>query len=620
MRMLSIGALSVCLALAACGGSPWCEPEAGLTGSGGGAAGGDGGGAGDGGGSGGGGDEPMPLQVPRLAVKVSYIKTFSFDWQAVPGATAYRLYEDLDGPAGPQAGRLIADLPADRLSFAAEVFLPDRINASYQLQACNATGCASSAPQGIPDIDRGIGFFKASQVAPEDQFGASLAVSADGQLFAVGVPSENGANGGIDSAFEELISEGDSRVGAVYVFRRGDSGWVRDAYIKPDPAQRRGYFGASVALAGDAQGYTLLVGAPEDRTGGQGVNADPDPNNTPPVVSSGAAYVFERAANGAWSQYSFIKPETPSAGANFGWSVSLSQDRQWVAVGQPRSADGGSVSLYQRGAAGWGFVWTLQGSNTESEDDFGAALQLDASGETLVVGAAGEDGGSASLTGGAATDDDTLDAAGAVYVFRRSGSSWGQTSYLKSLQRGDFHRFGATLALSSAGHLLAVGEPGAVVGAVAAGPVLGRVHLFSLVGSNWLLDRDFVSPLGLADGAFGEAVALATDAEGLTLVIGDPSESTAGSGLTTAPAADGQTASAGSAFVYRRQGAGVWSAAVPVKAPNNQTDLDFGAALALSANRATLAVFGRDNSGLTGIGATPNTDSSVPESGAVYLY
>lgn len=607
MRLLSIGGALTCLVLAACGGQPWCDPES--TGP---AAGGPGGG--------GAGGDPVLLQAPQLTVDVTYIKTFSFAWSAVPGATVYRLIEDIDGPAGPQAGRLIAELPADRLSFSTEVFLPDRINASYQVQACNGTGCTESAPAGIVDIDRGIGFFKASQVAPEDQFGASLALSADGQLFAVGVPGENGANGGIDSAFAEIIGESDPTVGAVHVFRRSDGIWVRDTYIKPDPAQRRGRFGASLALAGDAQGYTLLVGAPEDSSGGQGVNATPDPDGTltPVVAGSGAAYVFERAANGSWSQSTFIKSQTPLEDARFGHAVSLSQDRQWAAVGQPRVPDGGWVLLYQRQPGGWVLRQALQGSNTETDDDFGGALQLDANGETLVVGAEGEDGASLSETGNAASDDDTVESAGAVYVFRRNGGiTWQQAAYLKSPQRGGSHWFGMSLALSSAGNLLVVGEPGAIVGA---GPVLGRAHVFSLAGSNWLHELDFISPLGVADGAFGMSVALAADADGATLVIGDPYESTAGSGLTAAPAPDGATVSSGSAFVYRRQGAGAWSAPVPVKAPNNQSDLWFGSSVALSANRGTLAVYGRDNSGLTGIGATPTMDTSVPQSGAVYLY
>ena len=617
MRVWSSGVLSVCLLLAACGGQPWCEPEAAGTAADGGIGAGGGGGGGDGRPIGGGdpGGETVVLRAPVLTVAVSGIKTFRFDWGAVAGALSYRLLEDLDGPAGAQPARVVAELPADQVSHSREVFLPDRIQARYQLLACRGEVCEASAAQGIDDIDRAIGFFKASQVAALDHFGASLAVSADGQLFAVGVPGENGGNAGIGSTFTEHVGENDVRIGAVYVFRRGDSGWVRDAYIKPEPAQTRGRFGAAVALAGGPQGYTLLVGAPEDRSGGQGVNADPAAS--PAVLNSGAAYVFERAADGAWTQRSFIKAQGPLEAAAFGSAVSLSQDRQWAAVGQPHSPGGGLVHLYESAPGGWTLRRVVQGNNTETDDAFGAALQLDARGETLVVGAAGEDGAAASTLPDSALDDDSAEAAGAVYVFRRGTGDWLQSAYLKAAQREEANAFGSSLALSPAGDLLVVGEPGAVV---AGGPAWGKAHVFSLVGSSWQRDLDFASPLNLPEGAFGARVALATDAEGATIAVADTDDNTAGTGLTGAPTADGQTVRSGSVFVYRRQGAGAWSAPVAVKAPNNQSQLAFGSALALSAHRGTLAVFGLDGSGLTGIGATPNTDQDFEQAGAVYLY
>jgi len=606
MRLLSLGGALVCLVLAACGGQPWCEPESAGPATGGPVGGGSGG-------------DPLLLQAPQLTLDVTYIKTFGFAWSAVAGATVYRLIEDIDGPTGPQAARVIAEVPADRLSFSTEVFLPDRINASYQVQACNGASCSpASTPTGVARIDDGIGFFKPSRVAPDEGFGAGLAISADGHLLAVGVPRESGENVGIDSAF--LGGEGDALTGAVYVFHRGSNGWVQEAYIKPDqtPVDVAGEFGSSLALAGDAQGYTLLVGAPFNGAEEQGVGGA-NPGSGAGTTQSGAAYVFERAASGAWSQHSYIKAEVVEPGARFGWSVSLSQDRQWAAVGQPTSLDGGSVALYQRLPGGWAFRQSLQGGNTEADDAFGTALQLDAGGETLVVGAPGE-AGSTPTAGTAATDDDGAPGAGAVYAFRRTGAVWEQVTYLKAAQRGASQGFGQAVALSSAGNVLVVGEPFVAVGA---GPSVGKVHLLNLTGSDWVVERDFISPLGLSGNTFGAAVSLAADADGATLVIGDPLESTAGAGLTHPPLADGQTVASGTVFVYRRDGTGAWSAPVSVKAPNNRSDLRFGFQLALSANRGALAVSGLDSSGFSGIGRAPEsatTDTSASNSGAVYLY
>jgi hypothetical protein len=55
--------------------------------------------------------------------------------------------------------------------------------------------------------------------------------------------------------------------------------------------------------------------------------------------------------------------------------------------------------------------------------------------------------------------DNSSAAAGAVYVFRRTGTAWVQESYLKASNTGASDSFGKALALSSDGSTLAVGAP-----------------------------------------------------------------------------------------------------------------------------------------------------------------
>ena len=54
-----------------------------------------------------------------------------------------------------------------------------------------------------------------------DRFGTDLALSGD--TLAIGVPGDDSAASGS---------------GAVYVFRRSDSSWVQEAYVKAEPAAR----------------------------------------------------------------------------------------------------------------------------------------------------------------------------------------------------------------------------------------------------------------------------------------------------------------------------------------------------------------------------------------------
>ena len=70
----------------------------------------------------------------------------------------------------------------------------------------------------------------------------------------------------------------------------------------------------------------------------------------------------------------------------------------------------------------------LKASNPDVLDLFGYAVAI--SGDTLVVGARGEDSNATGVNGNQA--DNSASSAGAAYVFVRSGSSWSQQAYLKA--------------------------------------------------------------------------------------------------------------------------------------------------------------------------------------------
>jgi uncharacterized protein YjbI with pentapeptide repeats len=77
------------------------------------------------------------------------------------------------------------------------------------------------------------------------EFGASVALSADGQTAAIGAPAESG------------------NVGAVWEFARSGSTWTQQGLkTTANDESGAGQFGASVALSGDGQ--TALIGGPTD--------------------------------------------------------------------------------------------------------------------------------------------------------------------------------------------------------------------------------------------------------------------------------------------------------------------------------------------------------------------
>ena len=192
-----------------------------------------------------------------------------------------------------------------------------------------------------------------------------------------------------------------------------------------------------------------------------GVNGDQSNNN---VLGSGAAYVFVR--NGAtWTQQAYLKPSNTGPGDQFGWSVAISGDTIVVSSlledsasagvnGNPfnqAATDAGAAFVFVRSGTTWSQQAYLKSSNPGSLDYFGYSVAI--SGDTVVVGAWGEDSNATGVN--ANQSDNTATESGAAYVFVRNGGVWSQQAYLKASNTGAADRFGRAVAV--AGDTVVVG-------------------------------------------------------------------------------------------------------------------------------------------------------------------
>lgn len=168
-----------------------------------------------------------------------------------------------------------------------------------------------------------------------------------------------------------------------------------------------------------------MVTASAEDGNGVGVNSDQSDNN---AVDSGAAYVFHRSG-GTWSQQAYVKASNTQAGDQFGAGVSVSGDvmavtANWeasngVGVNSGSQADdsatsSGAAYVYLRDGVTWTQHAYVKASNSDAYDNLGFDVAVD--GDTLVVGAHYERSGATGIDGN--QDDDLVDEAGAVYVFR----------------------------------------------------------------------------------------------------------------------------------------------------------------------------------------------------------
>jgi hypothetical protein len=288
-------------------------------------------------------------------------------------------------------------------------------------------------------------YLKASNTAVRDELGASVALSGD--VLAVGATLEDSAAQGVGGNQD---NNGALSSGAVYVFRRTGSTWQQEAYVKASNTDTQDSFGSSVALDDD----TLAVAAFAESSGAQGVNGDQDDDSVP---GSGAVYVFRHTGT-IWQQEAYIKASNPGVIDHFGDGVALSGDTLAVGASAEDSAaqgvggdqanddasDSGAVYVFRRTGTQWQQEGYLKASNTDENDFFGRSVAL--TGDTLAVGAFGEDSAAQGVDGNQA--DDTAATSGAVYLFRRTGTAWQQTAYVKASNTGANDSLGFGLALS----------------------------------------------------------------------------------------------------------------------------------------------------------------------------
>jgi len=307
-------------------------------------------------------------------------------------------------------------------------------------------------------------YVKASNAGAGDQFGTSVALSADGATLAVGANREASVASGVGG------NQGDGGValGAAYVFTRSGTAWTQQAYIKASNPDWFDEFATTIALSGD--GSTLAVGAHAEASAATGINGNQADNS---AGSAGAVYVFTRSG-ATWSQQAYVKASNTNGGDQFSSGLALSSNGATLAVGasgESSAAAGvggnqadntlplaGAIYVFTRSGTTWSQQAYLKASNPGSVDQLGVSVALSGDGARLAAGAFEEASGARGIGGNQA--DNSVPLAGAAYVFTRTGAAWSQLAYVKSSNTGQADEFGFCVAESSDGSTLAVGAVG----------------------------------------------------------------------------------------------------------------------------------------------------------------
>ncbi len=224
-----------------------------------------------------------------------------------------------------------------------------------------------------------------------DYFGGSVSISGD---------------------YVIIGAEGNTNIGAAYIFKRSGTSWTQEAKLAASDGASNHYFGVSISMAGD---YTVIGATGYD-------------------LQKGAAYIFKRNGT-SWTQEAKLIAPDGAVGDYFGNSVSISGDYVVISASGDNigvNMDQGSAYIFKRNGIFWSTEAKLTAPDGAEGDYFGFSASI--SGDYAVIGAYGDDVANVYQ--------------GSAYIFRRIGSSWSQETKLTASDGEAYDYFGNSVFIS----------------------------------------------------------------------------------------------------------------------------------------------------------------------------
>ena len=415
-----------------------------------------------------------PYVVSKEPVYVAAGSDLSFEWRAQGGSDAFDVYAyALNTDTGETINLLNQTGSGTNDSGWQTVNVDIPTTGNYKFVFVSGTfdetfGTVAGASLYIDNVNVGAapGALSYSQLlANLTEAGAltSIAMSEDGNTVSI---ADFGA---------------ESTAGQVRVYSWDGSAWIQKGADLVGEAP--GDAVSSISMSGD--GDTIVVGASYN-----------DGNGT----DAGHARVYD------WNGSSWVQRSNDidgqSAADYSGQSVSISDDGNTMALSSPGNNSNGNDSGHVRIFTWSGTAWIAVGNPIvgESAEDQINNVSISTDGETIAVGATGNDGNGAD--------------SGHVRVYNWNGTAWTQIGDdINGEAAGDMS--GYSVALSDAGDTVAIGAPAND----GSGSNAGHVRLYDWNGTAWVqrgadLDGEAI------DDRSGSSVSI--NSIGSTVVVGAP--------------------------------------------------------------------------------------------------
>ena len=392
----------------------------------------------------------------------------------------------------------------------------------------------------------------ANDKATTDLFGYAVDISNNGTRVVIGAYQAD------PSALNDA--------GKAYIFGLSETIWAQEAILTAADQTAVSNFGMSVAIT--ELGDRVIMGANL---------ANPDSVN-----DAGAAYIFSRSGT-TWTQEAMISANDKVGVDWFGLSVSIDAAGSRVIVGAYLADPGGlhaagKAYIFSRA----GTVWTQEAILTASDkvtlDRFAYSVDMDGTGDRVVIGAYSADPGS-------------LTDAGKAYVFVRSGTTWTEEAILTASDQAADDQFGISVSIDGTGTRIAVGSylanPDTLSNA-------GKVYIFTRNVATWTEEAILTASDKAIGDIFGTSVSFS--AAGDRIIIGAKSGDPGG------------ILTAGKAYLFSRTNT-TWAQEAMLSASDKATGDQFGISVAMAGLGSSVAV-----------GAHLADPGGVADAGKVYIF
>ncbi len=199
---------------------------------------------------------------------------------------------------------------------------------------------------------------------------ASRSLALSGDYCAVGASGRD--------VYDTIRKIDKVNAGAVYIYKKGETGWKKHQFIAPEDCMDYGFLGSSVAINSEY----LAMGARHDN------------------ARTGSVYIYKLSGEN-WVKDSKIYASNFRSKDNFGSSLAISGNR--VVVGAYSAAIGGSAYLFSKTENGWEESFIYNADGIKRMDEFGQSVAI--SGNSVIVGSP-------------KADNEVDKAVGAAYIYK----------------------------------------------------------------------------------------------------------------------------------------------------------------------------------------------------------